>query len=116
MPRVGNAGAEERRLEEARVVVPHDLGGRDRREVRGALMLAASAERLAEAEQDERAGEESAEDAEEEESGLAGFGANPPGHLGTSHRSASPETARPSSPRVSRPPRASWAPIRDSGR
>jgi hypothetical protein len=74
MAGVGDAGAEERRLEEARVVVPHDLGHGDSGQVGRPLMLAARAEGLAEAEEDERAGEEGGEDAEEQEGGLAGLG------------------------------------------
>src|SRR5918997_1881705 len=116
VPRVGNPGPEEGRLEEPRVVVPHDLGRRDGRQVRGALVLAARAERLAEAEEDERAGEKGGENAEEEEGGLAGLGTRRepqqrpsarPLHVGASQRSASSATARPSSPRASRPPNAS---------
>jgi hypothetical protein len=53
MPGVGNAGAEEGRLEETRVVVPHDLRRRDGGQVGRPLMRAAGAERLAEAEEDE---------------------------------------------------------------
>jgi hypothetical protein len=55
MARIRHAARQQWRLEQARVVVAHDLGGGHRGQVRGPLVLAARAERLAEAEQDERA-------------------------------------------------------------
>jgi hypothetical protein len=117
MPGVGNAGAEEGRLEEARVVVPHDLGRRDGGEVGGPLMLAPRAERLAEAEEDEGAGEERGKDAEEEEAGLTGLGASRPRHLAASQWAAVALTIRViSGPRRGRPARRLPGPAHPASR
>jgi hypothetical protein len=70
MARIGNPGAEEGRLEETRVVLAHDLGGGYSDKVGRPLMLAPDAERLAEAEQNERPRQKRGENAEEKQRGL----------------------------------------------
>jgi hypothetical protein len=64
MPRVRNVGHDEGRLEQSRVVPAHDLRGGDGGQVCRPLVLAPGAERLAQAEQDQRARQQSCEYAE----------------------------------------------------
>lgn len=70
MPRVRSAPLEQDRLEQPREVPPHRLRGRHRCEVGSALSMGASAESLAEAEQDQYAREHRGEHSEHEQSGL----------------------------------------------
>ncbi len=70
MPRVRSAPLEQDRLEQPREVPPHHLRGRHRCEVGSALSMGASAESLAESEQDQHARQHRGEHSEHEQSGL----------------------------------------------
>jgi hypothetical protein len=73
MARVRHATLEEGRLEQPRVLTAHDLSTRDSGEISRPLMLAASAERLSEAEQNQHPAEQGRQYAEQEQRGLAGL-------------------------------------------
>jgi hypothetical protein len=77
MARVRHATLEEGRLEQPRVLTAHDLSTRDSGEISRPLMLAASAERLSEAEQNQHPGEQGRQYAEQERRGLAGLAVQP---------------------------------------
>jgi hypothetical protein len=74
MARVRHATLEEGRLEQPRVLTANDLSTRDSGEISRPLMLAASAERLSEAEQNQHPGEQGRQYAEQEQRGLVGLG------------------------------------------
>jgi hypothetical protein len=76
--RIGNPVLERDGLEQAVVVPPHDLRRRHGGEIGGPLMLAPHAEGLAEAEEDERAGEKGGEDAQKQQGRLAALAARSP--------------------------------------
>jgi hypothetical protein len=88
MTRVWNPVLEQHGLEEAGVLPPHDLGRRHRGEIGGPLMLAARAERLTEPEQDQRAGEQGGQDAEQEQRRLPALASQTDNRITRRHHGA----------------------------
>ena len=113
MARVRDAGFEERRFEQPRVELAHHLRGAHRGEIGRSLMAPLRAEGAPEGEQHEVSASSTPMTREHHQRRLATSRAER--HHDPSHRSASSAIARPSTPRASRPPRASWAPSGELG-
>src|SRR5918992_1179454 len=116
--RVWETVGEEGRLEQARVVAPHHLGGRDGGQIGRALVLAARAERLPEREKHDRPGEQGGEDGEHQQRRLTPLAPKSPPPMSAWRHKAAPSPRACYSSRLERdrsttrsqPPAPGWRP------